>query len=49
MYSANDFSSKAFKVVLVHLLEVIIINLAFNVLVALSNSVFLKIFLSSSV
>jgi hypothetical protein len=49
VHSANDFGSKAFKIVLVYLLKVIIINLAFDVLIALGNSVFFKIFLSSSV
>jgi hypothetical protein len=49
VYSANNFGNKAFKIVLVYLLEVVVINLAFNVLIALSSNVFLKIFLSSSV
>jgi hypothetical protein len=49
VYSANDFGGKAFKIVLVHLLKVVVINLAFSILIALSGSVFLKIFLNSSV
>ena len=49
MYNINDFGSKTLKIVLVYLLKVIVINLAFNVLIALGSSIFLKIFLSSSV
>ena len=49
MYAADDISSKALKVVLIHLLEVIILNLAFNVFMAFGSCVFFQIFLSSSV
>jgi hypothetical protein len=49
MYNTNDFGNKTLKIVLVYLLEVIVVNLALNVLVAFSGYVFLKIFLSSSV
>ena len=49
MHNANDFGSKAFKIVLVHFLKVVVINLAFGVLIALSSSIFLKIFFSSSI
>jgi hypothetical protein len=49
VYSANDFGNKAFKIVLIHLLKVVVINLAFDVLIALNSSVFLKIFFGSSV
>jgi hypothetical protein len=48
VHSTNDFGNKVFKIVLVHFLEVVVINLAFDVLIALSSSIFLKIFLSSS-
>jgi hypothetical protein len=49
VYNTNDFGGKVFKIILIHLLKVIVINLAFNVLIALSSSIFFKIFLSSSV
>jgi hypothetical protein len=49
VYNANDFGGKAFKIVLVYLLKVIVINLAFSVLIALNSNIFLKIFLSNSV
>ena len=49
MYRIDNIYSKALKIVLVNLLKVIVINLAFNVLIALGSSIFLKIFLSSSV
>jgi hypothetical protein len=49
VHSANDFGGKVFKIVLVHLLEVVVINLAFDILMALGGSIFLKIFLSGSV
>jgi hypothetical protein len=49
VYSANDFGNKAFKIVLVYLLKVIVINLAFGILIALSSSIFFKIFFNSNV
>jgi hypothetical protein len=49
VYSANDFGNKAFKIVLVYLLKVIVINLAFGVLIAFGSCVFFKILLYSSV
>jgi hypothetical protein len=41
MYNANDFGNKTFKIVLVHLLKVIVVNLAFDILIAFSGYIFL--------
>ena len=49
IYNTNDFSSKAFKIVLVNLLKVIVINLALDILIALNSYILLKVFFSSSV
>jgi hypothetical protein len=49
MYSIDDFGSKTLKIVLIHLLEVIVIDLALNVLIVFNSCVFLKILLYSSV
>jgi hypothetical protein len=49
VHSANNFGNKAFKIVLVYLLKVIVINLAFDILIALGSSIFRKIFFNSSV
>jgi len=48
MHIADDIYNKALEIVLVNLLKVIVINLAFNVLIALGSSIFLKIFFNSN-
>jgi hypothetical protein len=49
MYSANNFGNKIFKIVLIHLLKVIVVNLALDILVVLGSNIFFKIFFSSSI
>jgi len=49
MHSIDNFGNKTLKIVLVHLLEVIVINFALNILIAFNSYIFFKILLYSSV